>query len=419
MSSSTADVIVVGAGVVGLSVAYYSALRGADVIVLEKGEIGSGSSSGNAGLVVSSYFEPLPGPGTIREGLRGILDPEGFFAIRPRFDLAFYHWLLRFVKFCGKKHFESGIGIITKLNEEALKIHLDLAQIGGMEYGFSQRGLLFLYLSPQRMREARARAARASELGLSTRLYSREQIHAVEPMAGKDVIGGIRYVSDASLNPALFLKWLWKQASAHGAKMIAPCEVYGFVTGKGSRLDGLLTTKGEFRADQVVLATGAWTALLGRNLGICIPIEGGKGISQTFFSPEIEFSQPLILGEHHVAVSPLAGALRVTGLLELVGTDLTLNPRRVLGIRQAAQRYIPAIWKMKPDEVWRGLRPCTPDGLPLMGRLKNWRNVIVAGGHDTKGMTLGPLTGSYVDRLLAGQPLPDFVKALGPERFSI
>jgi len=181
----------------------------------------------------------------------------------------------------------------------------------------------------------------------------------------------------------------------------------------------LLTTKGEFRANQVVLATGAWTSLLGRYLGIRIPIEGGKGISQTFRSPGVDFPQPLILGEHHVAVSPLADALRVTGLLELAGTDLAISPRRVRGIRHAAGRYIPVLRDMKPDEVWRGLRPCTPDGLPLIGRLKNWRNVIIAGGHDTKGMTLGPLTGSYVAGLLSGQPLPDFGKHLGPERFSI
>jgi D-amino-acid dehydrogenase len=419
MSPYRADVIVVGAGVVGLSVAYFAALRGAEVIVLEKGEIGSGSSSGNAGLVVPSYFEPLPGPGMIREGLRGMLDPEGFFAIRPRFDPALYHWLFRFAKFCGKKYFESSIGIIRKLNAEALKIHLELAQIGGREYDFSQRGLLFLYLNPKRMAEAKEKAARASEMGLSTEVFSREQIHSVEPLTGEEVTGGIRYFSDAGLNPALFLKWLWKQASAHGAKMITQCDVYGFVAGKGSRLNALLTTKGEFQADQVILATGAWTALLGRHLGIRIPIEGGKGISQTFCNSGINLPQPLILGEHHVAVSPLANALRVTGLLELAGTDLTISPRRVGGIRQAAGRYIPVIGKMKPDEVWRGLRPCTPDGLPLIGRLKNWRNVIVAGGHDTKGMTLGPLTGIYVDRLLSGQPLPDFAKPLGPERFSI
>ena len=110
MSPYKADVIVVGAGVVGLLVAYFAALRGADVIVLEKGEIGSGSSGGNAGLIVPSYFEPLPGPGMIREGLRGILDSEGFFTIRPRFDPALCHWLVRFVKFCGKKVFHDNLG---------------------------------------------------------------------------------------------------------------------------------------------------------------------------------------------------------------------------------------------------------------------------------------------------------------------
>jgi D-amino-acid dehydrogenase len=416
MSGRRADVIVIGAGVVGLSVAYYASLKGAEVLVLEKGETGSGSSSGNAGLVVPSYFEPLPGPGVIGEALKHLLSPQGFFGIRPRLDPSLLCWLVRFARSCNQRDFEARCRILAKLNDEALGLHLELAEMGGQEYAFSQKGLLFLYLDKARLEEAQERASRAAEFGIRTEIISGDEVRKAEPAAGERVVGGVRYFSDAALSPFLFLEWLTKRACSAGALIRTHCEVYGFRV-SGKRLGSVLTTKGEFQGDQVVLAAGAWLKSLGRLLGLQLPVEGGKGISQTFYGSCWSVEQPLILDESHVAVSPLPGALRVTGLLELAGTDLTLSQRRVRGIRNAASLYLPAVRAMEPDEIWRGLRPCTPDGLPLLGRLGPWINVFVAGGHDTKGMTLGPLTGQVLSRLLAGESIGHAEKELRPKRF--
>jgi len=419
MTHRKVDVLVVGGGIIGVSTAYFAALKGADVLILEKSEIGSGSSGGNAGLIVPSYFEPLPGPGMVKEGVSGIFNVDGFFGLRPRLDPAFFWWLMRFITFCTNRHCESGIRIITALNEEALRIHLEFAERGGTEYDFKRSGLLFLFLEKRRLAEAENRAAKASKYGIKAEVLVGDQIQAVEPLAGENVTGGVRYLSDLRLNPALFLRWLSQRATMLGAEIISQCEVYGFRTSAEGSVKQVLTTKGEFRADQIVLATGAWLRPLGKCLGVSVPVEGGKGISQTFYSPKVNLAQPLILGEHHIAVSSLTGAMRVTGLLELTGTDLTLDRRRVEGIHRAATRYVPALGEMQPGEVWRGLRPCTPDGLPLIGRLRHHNNVIIAGGHDTKGMTLGPLTGSFVAQLLSGQELPMFGKELSPRRFSV
>jgi D-amino-acid dehydrogenase len=195
-------------------------------------------------------------------------------------------------------------------------------------------------------------------------------------------------------------------------------EVFDFRLGR-SRVNSVLTTKGELQAEQVVLAAGAWLAPLGRRLGVSLPVEGGKGISQTFSRPKMNVRQPLILEEHHVAVSPLSSALRITGALDLSGLDLTLNAERVRGIHRSAGLYLPLVQPLRPSEIWRGLRPCTPDGLPIVGRLQSLNNVIVAGGHDTRGMTLGPLTGQHVTRLLAGQSFRDYEAMLSPARFRV
>jgi D-amino-acid dehydrogenase len=417
MNERQADVLIIGAGVVGLSVAYYAASAGAKVVVLEKGEIGAGCSWGNAGLIVPSFFEPLPGPGVIGEGLRHLLDPEGYFGIKVRPDPRFMLWLLRFARHCNRREFQSNSELFMRLNHEGLQVHLELARLGGTEYDFSQKGLLYLFLTRNRLSQARERAARARDSGIVSEALSGDDVRAVEPAAGRAVVGGIRYVTDAGLDPAKFIEWLARQAAAWGVRFVTQTEAFDFHQGR-NRVNSVLTTKGEFRAEQVVLSGGAWLAPLGRRLGVNLPVEGGKGISQTFSKPKMNVRQPLILEEHHVAVSPLSNALRITGALELSGVDLTLNPDRVRGIHQSAARYLPMMEPLHPSEVWRGLRPCTPDGLPLVGRLLSLNNVIVAGGHDTKGMTLGPLTGQHVTRLLAGQSIGDFEQKLSPARFS-
>jgi len=416
MNERQADVLIIGAGVVGLSIAYYTASAGAKTVVLDKGEIGSGSSWGNAGLVVPSFFEPLPGPGVIGEGLKHLFDRQGYFGINFRPDPRLIYWLARFARHCNRREFYLHSELFMRLNHEGLQVHLELARLGGREYDFSQKGLLYLFLTGNRLAQARERAARARDREIVSEVLSGDEVRAVEPAAGRAVIGGIRYVTDAGLDPARFVEWLARQAAAWGVRIMPQTEVFDFHLGR-NRVNSVLTTKGEFRAEQVVLAGGAWLAPLGRRLGVNLPVEGGKGISQTFSKPKMNVRQPLILEEHHVAVSPLSNALRITGALELSGLNLTLNPDRVKGIHRSAGRYLPLIEPLHPSEIWRGLRPCTPDGLPLVGRLQSFNNVIIAGGHDTKGMTLGPLTGQHVTRLLTGQSIGDFERKLSPSRF--
>jgi len=418
MNDRQTDVLIVGAGVVGLSVAYYAASAGAKTVVIEKGEIGSGSSWGNAGLVVPSFFEPLPGPGVIGEGVKHLFDQKGYFGINFRPDPRLFAWLLRFATHCNRREFYLHSELFMRLNQEGLQVHLELARLGGREYDFSQKGLLYLFLTSKRLAQARERAARARDAGIASEVLTGEEVRAKEPAAGREVIGGIHYATDAGLDPARFVEWLAKQAAAWGVRIMTHTEVFDFHLGRNC-VNSVLTTKGEFKTEQVVLAGGAWLAPLGRRLGVNLPIEGGKGISQTFSRPKMTVRQPLILEEHHVAVSPLSHSLRITGALELSGLDLTLNPDRVRGIHRSAGCYLPLVEPLRPAEIWRGLRPCTPDGLPLVGRLQSLNNAIVAGGHDTRGMTLGPLTGQHVARLLAGQSFGDYEPMLSPARFRL
>ncbi len=412
-----ADVIVIGAGVIGLAVAYYALRAGARVTVLEQGDIGAGSSWGNAGLVVPSYNEPLADRAAVAQGLREIFNPAGFFALRLRPDAHLLTWLTSYLRHCTRRHYDGAVAVFNELNRDTLHLHRQLAEAAAGAYAFRQAGVLYLYRDRACWKAGRQTAAGIRRAGFRVEVVPRSQLPALVPALGDTVIGGIHYRDDAGLDPALFLQWLAAEVRSMGGDIRTQTEVYGFETSR-RRVTALLTTGGKHAAEQIVLAGGAWLRRMGPWLKARLPIEGGKGISLTTDPGPGVTSVPLILAEAHAAVSPLADSLRVTGLLELCGLDMTLDPRRIRGIAQAAQHYLPAIGSLEKARVWRGLRPCTPDGLPLLGRLAAPSNVLVAGGHDTKGVSLAPVTGRLTADLLGGKAISAALqKALSPRRF--
>ncbi|MGD9123708.1 MAG: FAD-dependent oxidoreductase, partial [Desulfarculaceae bacterium] len=387
--ASSSSIVIIGGGVIGLATAYYAAVAGARVTLVERSHLGAGSSSGNAGLVVPSFVAPLAAPGVIAEGLSQLLSEEGFFAIRPRLDPALFSWLARFALNCNQRNFNRAVKVFNQINPQGLVLHQKLALSAGGAYQFRQKGLLYLYLDSRRLEQDSRDLNDIYGGEVSFKILSGPEARQMLPEASSCVAGGIILFDDAGLEPRLFLDWLAREAASQGAKLLSQTEVYGFEGNKGL-IQRVLTTSGPIRADQVVLAGGAWLRQMGRWLGVSLPVEGGKGLSLTFASPPRMVDLPLILAESHVAVSPMGQALRVTGMLELAGIDLTLNPGRLRGIQRAASRYLPWIGALEAAQVWRGLRPCTPDGLPILGRLRRWPNLLVAGGHDTKGVSLGP-----------------------------
>lgn len=420
-SANTSDVLIIGGGVVGLSIAFHAARAGARVRIIERDATRTGASFGNAGLVVPSYFSPLPSPGIITEGLKHILNPAGPFSIKPRLNPAFLGWLVRFLRHVNQRHYQRSVALFARINLEGLEAHNEMAALGGDDYLFSQPGLLYLFLDRAKFAHGRQAAELVADHGIVTTVLDAQSVHEAEPLAGPRVVGGIDFRDDMALDPGRFITWLAGRCNEMDVETVTGAEVYGFsVAGSttGSRVTGAATTRGRFKADQIVLAPGAWLGEMASWLGARLPMEGGKGLSLTFNSSPLVPAKPLLLDEAHIAVNPMGGNLRVTGVMVLSGTDLSLSRRRVEGLHRSADAYLPGLAALEPDLVWRGLRPCTPDGLPVIGRLRERSNVIVAGGHDTRGMSLAPLTGRYVTKLLNGQSLGEMTAALSPDRFS-
>jgi D-amino-acid dehydrogenase len=409
------DVAVIGGGFAGVCSAYSLARRGKTVVLLERGEIASGCSEGNAGLIVPSHSIPMAAPGVIAQGMKWMFNPESPFYIRFRWSAALFSWLWKFRAACSGERMLHSMDVLRDLHRASLG-HYDALAKDGAVAGYARQGLLLLYRSAHGLEEGAAEGKLLERVGIASQLLSPAEVAARVPSAKAGLAGGVYFPGDAHLDPAAFVRGLAARAEAAGVRIQTGTEVLGFAT-SGRKISAVKTSRGDVVADQVVLATGSWSPSVAQDLGLRIPIQPAKGYSVTVPRPERCPSLPLLLMEAKVAVTPLGDRLRLAGTLELAGLDFSINERRVEAIRRGAREYLDGLDSIGPGQVWRGLRPCTPDGLPIIGRSRTWENLILATGHAMIGVSLGPVTGSLVAQIACGEPPELDVTALSPERF--
>jgi D-amino-acid dehydrogenase len=275
-----------------------------------------------------------------------------------------------------------------------------------VDCAYEQRGLLALYITETGLNSAIKEARTLAEYGVPAQVLDASAVREMEPTVQSGVMGGIYYPDDAHLTPDRFVRGLARLAEDKGADIRMMTEVLQLET-SGRRVIKVKTTRGDVQPGQVILAAGSWSPILARDLRIGMPLQPAKGYSLTLKRPTAAPAIPLALGEARVIVTPMmsdAGrVLRLAGTLELAGFDQTINRRRVNAIARAAPRYVTGLDEMETLEIWRGLRPCTPDGLPIIGRAQAWDNVIVGTGHGMLGMSLGPITGKLLAQLACSE----------------
>jgi D-amino-acid dehydrogenase len=410
------DVLVIGGGVIGVCAAYYLSTQGRQVTLVEQSEVGMGCSYGNAGLIVPSHSIPLAAPGVLLQGLKWMLNPESPFFIKPRFDLDLFAWLWRFRATCNELAMRRAIPLLRDLNRASLDLYHGLMAQENLDCDFQQNGMLMLFDSEHGYHDGLAEAQLLADYGLRLKTLNAEETRALEPTAGSDVVGGVFFEEDAQLDPALFIPRLAECVRQYGGTIQTQTEVLGFEASEG-RITAVKTSGGDLQADQVILATGAWSAGVVRDLRLKLPVQAAKGYSLTYRRPKRCPRLPLILSEARVAVTPLKSILRFAGTLELAGFDLSLNWRRVEAIQRAAADYLVETDRLERVETWSGLRPATPDGLPLIGHPPGLENLIIATGHAMLGVSLGPITGQLVAQLACDLPLTLDLAPFRLERF--
>jgi D-amino-acid dehydrogenase len=410
-------VVVIGGGVIGLATALECARRGHRVSIVERDAVRRGASLGNAGMIVPSHFIPLAAPGMVALGLKWMWNPESPFYIQPRWSWDLLTWGLRFWQASTPQRVERAAPLLRDL-QLASRAAFECLAAEADDFGLVRRGLLVLCKTASALEEEAHTAGRARRLEIPAEVLDAGQTAALEPGITMDIAGAVYYERDCHLDPGRFVAALEKRLRAAGVRLLDDAAVTGWVR-EGARIAAVRTTRGEIAGDEFVLAGGAWSSELVRELGLRLPMQAGKGYSVTLPEPVERPGICAILAEARVAVTPMGRALRFGGTMELAGMDETINPRRVAGIVRAAHEYFPRFEAAQFAGVkpWSGLRPCSPDGLPYLGRTRAAGNLVVATGHAMMGLSLALVTGEIVGAIVDGEPGRFDLGLLGVDRF--
>jgi D-amino-acid dehydrogenase len=410
------DVVVVGGGAVGVSCAYALARSGRSVRLLERDRLCAGSSWGNAGLVTTSSSAPEAAPGVVRQAARWLVEPNAPFRLRPRLDPALARWVWRFRAHCTAEAALHATCFLRDRVRDNLRLVEELARASDRDFGFRQNGLLALFATERGLAEGLAHAATLRELGIVSEELDAAEVARREPRATGAILGGVHYPEDAHLDPGELVAAVAELARAHGARLderTAVVRLHG-----AHRVEALETSAGTILPGTVVLASGAWTARLARGVGFPVLVEPAKGFSLTYAAGGETFGRPLRLWELRSIVTALRGEVRVTSKLDLVGLDPRVREGRVRPTAAQAARYVRLPPGIEGARAWAGLRPLTPDGLPLLGRARGLANLVFATGHGHLGISLAAITGETVASIVAGDG-PDFdPEPLRPDRFA-
>jgi D-amino-acid dehydrogenase len=412
-SCGPVDVAIVGGGAVGACAALELATRGAGVVVVDRASSwGQACSWSNAGGLVPSHVGPFATTRDLRMAMGWLLRSDSPFGISPR--PAVLPWLVRLLRAMSPSAARRTTEVTLELARRSVVLHEQLAD--SLDTGRHQAGLLDVYETTAGWDLARRLAGGHAGAGLEPRVLSAAEVLAEEPNLDRSVAGGILFPNEAHCDPRRFTKAVGASAEAAGATLRPGTELLWLQAGPGGVV--LQTTTGRIEAGAVVIAAGAWSKELARPLGARLPLEGGKGYTIDLDDREMPaLRRPLVLQESRVAVTPMEGRLRLAGAMVFEGLHRRIDPRRVRAIRDAAARCLPS-WSASPTmEVSSGLRPCTPDGVPMIGWAHPTLPVAVATGHAMLGLTLAPITGQLVADLLEGRS-SDLLRAVAPDRFA-
>ena len=412
LANSAPDrVAVVGAGMVGLATAWFLQERGVEVTIVDRAGVAAGSSWGNAGWLTPGITTPLPEPAVLKYGVRAVLSPSSPVYVPPSASPSFLRFVAGFTRHSTAAHWRRSMGKLVPINRLALET-FDLLKDGGVRvHTVEASSFLAAYRTADERRTLLEEIEHIHAAGqdIEFDVLTGDEARAIEPLLSDEVGAAIRLRGQRFLNPGAYVQALADEVIARGGKLTTGpgSEVLDLAdTGRGVRV---VTAGGVEEFDAAVLATGAWLGKLARRFGVRSVVQAGRGYS---FSVPVDRvpDGPVYLPAQRVACTPLGDQLRVAGMMEFRSPESRLDERRVKAIATAAKPFLRGADLEAREDEWVGSRPCTTDGLPLIGVTRSPR-VYAAGGHGMWGITLGPATG----RLLADQIVNGRVPAeLGP-----
>ena len=411
-------VVIIGGGIIGLCTAYYLQKEAAEIIVIDKSDFSSGASYVNAGLITPSHIISLASPGIITKGIQWMFNSSSPFYVKPRLNYDFLQWSWLFKKSATSQKVAASIPVIRDINLLSRRLYEEMKSDENFNFFYKHQGLLMLYKTDKAGEQEWNVGKKAIDCGLKVEHLSRKQLQEIEPTVNSTIKGAIHYLSDAHMTPHQFMQQMKHFLIDEGVVFKENTEVEDFEI--QSNVVSGLKTKNEFiKFDEIVIASGSWSQQILKKLQINVPIQAGKGYRIDVTKPT-KINIPSILLEAKVAVTPMENATRFAGTMELGGINHTINPKRVNAIANAAESYYNEIQINEYDKTSAkcGLRPCSPDGLPYIGKLSNFNNVTVGTGHAMMGWSLGPATGKLITEVIFNKKTSMNINSFNVERFS-
>ena len=406
MHKNRADVLIIGAGVIGLASGLALQQAGRSVRILDAGLIGGGSSHGNCGTITPSHAMPLAAPDTFGRVLRWMLTPDAPFYIKPRFDPALCAWLLRFAARCNRSDWLQAAADKTAILEASRQALPEWISHHRLDCEFVASGLDHVFRSAESLAEFDKDLRALSEFGIACERIDGADYQRQEPALRDGVVGAVHFPGDASLRPDRYVAELARALREAGGEIVERCEVQAIVAESGTmRVE---STRGMHPVRDVLLAAGAWSPRLARSLSPMLTVlrkamQPGKGYSITYERPALTPQRPLVLHERRVCVTTWDDGFRLGSTMEFSGYDDTLNRHRLDALVRGAREYLhqpagPAI-----REEWFGWRPMTFDDLPIIGRAPGQPHLWLATGHGMLGVSMSIATAQLVTDLVTGR----------------
>lgn len=407
MADTKVDVLLIGGGIVGTSLARQLQSEGRKVLLIERGGIASGSSFGNAGWVTPCFAMPLPQPGMMFKAMGWLLDKESPFYIQPEFSWSLLQWLLRFAGAANQKQMEKSIAVLTELSKISLAFYRQLSERNANAVGFEQKGLLMVSATASGLKHAEMELELMQKRGITGRKMGRDEVLSFETCLRPLILGGVFFDREAQLEPFATTQAIHDEFTALGGESLLHTEVFDFEK-TNDQITKVITTQGNFAPELVVMAAGSWSASLGRQLGLKVPVLGGKGYSMILNdsklgTEDVKPKYPIMIVERKIAVTPRSQSTRLAGTLELVNQDFGISPHRVRAIQKGADEYLRLHSQNNVSDIWRGLRPCTPDGVPVIGYSQKTKNLFYCMGHQMLGLQSAPGSAQLACELISGR----------------
>ncbi len=409
-------VVVIGGGIIGLCTAYYLQKEGHQVTIIDQSDISSGASFVNAGFISPSHLTPLAAPGVMKQGVKWMFNAKSPLFIKPSLDADFLKWTWAFYKSCTDKNVQKAIKPIKEIAVLGQELYTEIAQSNDVHFDYQKKGLLVL-CKTEKMLEKEVNLVRlAKKEGLRATELTVQEIQKLQPNVHMDIIGGVHFTCDFHSTPHEFMNGMVHHLKKNGVAFFLNEKVVDFEV-KNKKITQLKTDKQVILADDFVLASGSWSPMLTKKLGIHLLLQAGKGYRIDSYKPH-KMQIPALLAEAKVAVTPMNGFTRFAGTMEIAGINKKINKARVNAIAEAVTRYFPEIKATKEEKntATSGLRPVSADGLPYIGKSDTCNNLVIATGHAMMGWSMGPATGKLVSEIITDKKTSIAINSFHPDR---